>query len=69
MDDKSEAQLESNIASPQQEVVGVFSVANHVNHIDPQLCINLISILEAHLTEEAETDRPFLVKDGMKIIL
>lgn len=69
MDDKSEAQFESNVASPQQEVVRLFSAANHVNRIDPQLCINLISILDSYLTEEVEADKPFLVKDGMKIIL
>jgi hypothetical protein len=45
------------------------SVANHVNNIDPQLYINLITILDVYISEEITTDKPYLVKDGIKIIL
>lgn len=69
MDDQSKEQPESNTVTPQQDVVGLLGVADHANRIDPQLCINLISILDAYLSEEIDTDKPYLVKDGMKIIL
>lgn len=46
-------------------------VNNEIQHDqpDPQLYINLISILDAYFTEKATTAKPFLVKDGVKIIL
>ena len=68
MDDPSNVQPDSGLINPQEEV-GNFAVAKYVNSIDPQLCINLISILDAYLSEEIDTDKPYLVKDGMKIIL
>lgn len=37
--------------------------------LEPHNFNNLILILDAYLTEEADTDKPYLVKDGMKIIL
>jgi hypothetical protein len=39
------------------------------DELDPQQFINLIVILEAYLNVAATTDRPFLIKDGIKIIL
>ena len=67
MDDPS-TQLDSSLINLQEEA-GNFGVANHVNCIDPQLSISLISILDAYLSKEKDTDKPYLVKDGMKIIL
>ena len=34
-----------------------------------EVYINLITILDVYLSEEITTDKPYLVKDGMKIIL
>lgn len=68
MDDPSKVQPDLDLINPHEEV-GNFAVANHVNRIDPQLSINLISILDAYLSEEIDTDKPYLIKDGMKIIL
>lgn len=68
MDDPSNVQPDTSLINPQEEV-GNFAVANHVNRIDPRLSISLISILDAYLSEEIDTDKPYLVKDGIKIIL
>lgn len=68
MVEPSNIQSDSDLINPQEEV-GNFAVAKNVNRIDPQLSINLISILDAYLAEEVGTDKPFLVKDGVKIIL
>lgn len=68
MDKPSNVLPDSDLISPPEEV-GNFAVAKHVNRIDPQLCINLISILDAYLSDEIEANKPYLIKDGMKIIL
>ena len=39
------------------------------DRLDPQQFINLIVILEAYLNVAATTDKPYLIKDGVKIIL
>jgi len=36
---------------------------------DPQLFINLMAILETYIDKKVSADKPFLVKDGIKIIL
>jgi len=68
MVEPSNIQPDTGLINPQEEV-GTFAVAKYVNCIDPQLSLNLISILDAYLSEEIDTDKPYLVKDGMKIIL
>jgi hypothetical protein len=40
-----------------------------VEPFEPTNINNLIWILDAYLTEEVDTDTPYLVKDGIKIIL
>jgi len=37
--------------------------------LEPHNFNNLILILDVYLSEEITTDKPYLVKDGMKIIL
>ena len=68
MDKPSNVLPDSDLINPLEEV-GNFAAAKHVNRIDPQLCINLISILDAYLSDEIEANKPYLIKDGMKIIL
>ena len=68
MVEPSNTPLDTDLINPLEEV-GNFAVAKHVTRIDPQLSLNLISILDAYLSEEIDTDKPYLVKDGMKIIL
>lgn len=68
MVEPSNIQLDTGLINPQEEA-GNFGLANNANRIEPQLTINLISILDAYLSEEIDNDKPYLVKDGMKIIL
>lgn len=44
-------------------------MVEHADQLDPQLFINLIAILDAYFSEEVAPGKPFLVKDGVKIIL
>jgi len=54
--------------SPERKSTKTNSVAQH-EHLDPQLFINLILILETYLAAETTPGKPFLIKDGVKIIL
>lgn len=59
-------------------MIGLFMSTGHSNELleqvetdelSPQLSVNLISTLDAYLTEEVSPKKPFLIKDGIKIIL
>jgi hypothetical protein len=67
MVEPSNIQSDTDLINPQE--AGNFGLANKANLLDSQPTINLISILDAYLTEEVGTDKPYLVKDGVKIIL
>lgn len=68
MVEPSNIQSDTDLINPQEEA-GNFGCTNNANRIDPQLTLNLTSILNAYLLEEKDTDKPYLIKDGIKIIL